>query len=399
MAAEDIKSPPATSNASSGTKRKRAGEHKFYAVKNGHKPGVYSNYNDCQAQVKALLLPASAYSSILVKAFSTAAEAEAFVKSSSDATSTDKGDDAKVTKFYAVQNGRVPGVYTDWASCQKQTVGFHGAKFKSFPTRAEAEAFGNGGKSTGGAVKHVSVDADSPADGSDAASNKEPSAKKQRKGDQPAEATGDWEPGDGPLPEDAEDGFDSTITLDPSGKVQYKTEEQKNAKKKVPTGDFKGGTLTIYTDGSSLGNGKKGAFAGVGVFFGPLDERNVSAPLAGPRQTNQRAELTAIQRALDLAPLTRDVKICTDSKYAIDCATNWIISWKKKDWKTAAGKPVENRDLIEAIDGRLEERKKLNRVTEFKWVKGHADDPGNQAADELAVQAARKALAYANLEA
>ncbi|KAK7533839.1 RNase H domain-containing protein [Phyllosticta citribraziliensis] len=392
MAAEDVKSQPATSNASSGTKRKRAGEHKFYAVKNGHKPGVYSNYNDCQAQVKG-------FKNATFKAFPTAAEAQAFVRSGSDSTTTDKTDDSKVTKFYAVQNGRVPGVYTDWASCQKQTTGFYGAKFKSFATRAEADTFAKGGRPTGGAVGNVSVDADSPADSGDAASNKEPAAKKQRKSNTPAEATGDWEPGDGPLPEDAEDNFDSTIILDPSGKVQYKTEEQKNAKKKVPTGDSKGGSLVIYTDGSSLGNGKKGAFAGVGVFFGPLDERNVSAPLAGPRQTNQRAELTAIQRALNIAPLTRDVEICTDSKYSIDCVTNWIISWKKKDWKTSAGKPVENRDLIEAIDGRMEERKKLNRITKYTWVKGHADNPGNKAADELAVQGARKAMADAKVEA
>ncbi|KAK8200000.1 RNase H domain-containing protein [Phyllosticta capitalensis] len=371
MAADDeVKSQPATSNASSGTKRKRAGP-KFYAVKNGRKPGVYSNWNDCQAQV-------SGFKNAIHQSFSTAAEAHEFIKPK-EIVSVNKGDDTKVSKFYAVQNGHVPGVYTDWASCQEQTVGFHAAKHKAFDTRAEAEEFAKAGRAQGGAIQGVSVYSESPTDGADAASNKGHAAKKQRKSPKSAEPTGDWEPGDGPLPEDAEDGFDPNIMMDPeTGAVKHKTEGQKLAKKKMPTGESKGGVLKIYTDGSSLGNGKKGAIAGVGVFFGPLDERNVSTALAGPRQTNQRAELTAIQRALDLAP--------------------WIGTWKKKDWKTAAGKPVENRDLIEAIDGRIEERKKLGRKTEFKWVKGHAENPGNKAADELAVQGARMAMAEAKKE-
>ncbi|KAF2145937.1 uncharacterized protein K452DRAFT_283228 [Aplosporella prunicola CBS 121167] len=158
----------------------------------------------------------------------------------------------------------------------------------------------------------------------------------------------------------------------------------------MPTGD-KGGMLNIYTDGSSLGNGALGAVAGVGVFFGPQDSRNVSESLVGPRQTNQRAELTAIQRALDIAPLHRDVQIYSDSNYAINCVTVWFHSWRKNNWHTSAKKPVENKDLVETIVARLEERDAAGVKTKFQWLKGHANDPGNIAADALAVTGARNA--------
>ena len=84
----------------------------------------------------------------------------------------------------------------------------------------------------------------------------------------------DYEPGTGPLPPGAEDGFDPNIILDPeSAKVVYKTQEQRQIMKKVGVGSSQTETLRIHTDGSSLGNGKAGAFAGIGVYFGPGDER------------------------------------------------------------------------------------------------------------------------------
>ena len=117
--------------------------------------------------------------------------------------------------------------------------------------------------------------------------------------------------------------------------------------------------------------------------------RNVSETLPGPRQTNQRAELTAIVRALDIAPMDRDVTIITDSRYAIDCVTSWYINWRKNGWKTAAGKSVENKDIVENVLAKIEERKALKVQTLFEWIKGHAQNPGNVEADKLAVNGAR----------
>ncbi|KAJ1937793.1 hypothetical protein EC988_007776, partial [Linderina pennispora] len=107
------------------------------------------------------------------------------------------------------------------------------------------------------------------------------------------------------------------------------------------------GKTNVYTDGASSGNGRDGARAGYGVYYGEGDSRNVSAPLPGPRQTNQRAELTAIRTALEQTQ--GDVVIHTDSKYGIDSVTNWSRNWERNGWKTSKGEPVQNQDLIQDI--------------------------------------------------
>jgi ribonuclease HI len=114
--------------------------------------------------------------------------------------------------------------------------------------------------------------------------------------------------------------------------------------------------------------------------------------LKSGRQTNQRAELTAILRAIDIAPRHRDVTIVTDSRYAIDCVTVWFINWRRNNWMTQDRKPVENRDLVESILVQIEERTELKVKTLFEWVKGHDKDPGNEAADQLAVQGAQEGV-------
>jgi ribonuclease HI len=221
------------------------------------------------------------------------------------------------------------------------------------------------------------------------------------------------------------------VTLNAAGRVAHKTEAEKEKTKAISKERDPPGMLTIYTDGSSLRNGQAGARAGVGVFFGPGDHRyaspmsspeyhactsplpvhvmdrprppieedqvpsnlthrnrNISEALKGSRQTNQRAELTAIVRALDIAPLNRDVTIYTDSRYSINCVTNWYKSWVRNKWMTAKNKPVENKDLIMDIRQKIDEREHLKSETYLVWVKGHADDEGNAAADRLAGEGA-----------
>ena len=98
--------------------------------------------------------------------------------------------------------------------------------------------------------------------------------------DEPIYNEADYEPGMGPLPPGAEDGFDPNIILNPvSGKLVYKTQEQREATKRAPGAGSLTGPIRIHTDGSSLGNGQTGAIAGVGVYFGPLDKRQVSSSL------------------------------------------------------------------------------------------------------------------------
>jgi len=182
-------------------------------------------------------------------------------------------------KFYAVQSGRVPGVYLDWPSAQKQIVGWTKPKHKCFASKAEAEKFVRDGQRT-------TVTANETAPGEAPTTLKlemppskkenKPVAKKQKRSEPGivAYAEEDFEPGTGPLPPGAEDGFDPNVILNGvSGQVEYKSDRQRKAMKLQVTGPSESGMLRIYTDGSSLSNGAAGACAGVGVFFGPSDVR------------------------------------------------------------------------------------------------------------------------------
>jgi ribonuclease HI len=118
-------------------------------------------------------------------------------------------------------------------------------------------------------------------------------------------------------------------------------------------------------------------------------DRNISEPLRGERQTNQRAELTAIARALDHVAIDRTLTIHTDSNYSIKCLTEWFQKWETNKWRNSSGKEVENKDLIKPIIARIREREMCGAKTHLRWIKGHANDPGNTAADLLAVQGSR----------
>jgi len=143
------------------------------------------------------------------------------------------------------------------------------------------------GVADGQAVAGVYIEPDGPSPQVAANMNgnkaSEPPAKKRKKSTEPPYTDvveyydEEYEAGTGPLPFGAEDGFDPRIILDQAtGKVVYKSKDQMDAQKMVPTGETRAGeTLNIWTDGSSLGNGKQGAIAGVGVWFGPSDDRSV----------------------------------------------------------------------------------------------------------------------------
>ena len=161
--------------------------------------------------------------------------------------------------------------------------------------------------------------------------------------------------------------------------------------------DGRDGVVHIYTDGACQGNHRKtGAIAGVGVWFGKNDKRNVSEKLKGPIQTNNRAELTALIRAIevfyegDIKHDTRthnDQKIVlyTDSQYCKNGIEKWMANWKRNGWQTAKKKPVKNKDLGQ----RLDELINIHSV-KLEWVKAHAGIEGNEGADTLAVQGCSK---------
>ena len=139
---------------------------------------------------------------------------------------------------------------------------------------------------------------------------------------------------------------------------------------------------------------RRGALGGIGVYFGPNDARNVSEPLPGHPQTNQRAELMSLIRAVEI--LRREGKssipVClrSDSRYAVSGLTEWVPKWKRNGWTTARGTEVKNQDLWRTLDAEIANLGALRRV-HLIWVKAHAGDRRNEEADRLATEGVRKA--------
>ena len=138
--------------------------------------------------------------------------------------------------------------------------------------------------------------------------------------------------------------------------------------------------LFAYTDGACSGNPGPG---GWGVLMlarengAVIKERTLQGGEA--MTTNNRMELLAAISALEALTRSTEVTIVTDSAYVKNGVTQWIHGWKKRGWKTADGKPVKNVELWQRIDALAQ----LHQV-DWRWVKGHAGDPGNEKADELA---------------
>ncbi|KAI8868883.1 RnaseH-domain-containing protein [Ramicandelaber brevisporus] len=161
-----------------------------------------------------------------------------------------------------------------------------------------------------------------------------------------------------------------------------------------------GSRQVAYTDGSCYNNGSRtSARAGVGVYFGSGDSRNISEPLYSNKQTNNRAELTAVKRALESVPASQPIEIRTDSKYTIESMTKWRHTWERNGYQTASGGDVKNADLVKSITSTIRQREatiasqgggsdsSYGGVT-FTYVPGHAGVAGNEAADALAKQGA-----------
>jgi len=142
-------------------------------------------------------------------------------------------------------------------------------------------------------------------------------------------------------------------------------------------------SVTIYTDGACKGNPGPGGWGAL-MLFGEHEKHLFGGEA---ETTNNRMELLAAIEALDALTRPCKVHLITDSVYMKDGITKWIGNWRRKGWKTAAGKPVKNRDLWERLDQAVERHE-----VHWGWVKGHAGDPGNEKADELANRGVEQCL-------
>lgn len=229
------------------------------------------------------------------------------------------------SKYYVIWQGRETGIFNDWATCKKHIDKFPGAKYKSFKTLAEAEA-AFGGKPT------------KTASGSLKGSN---SPKKK-----PTNTI-------------------KTYTAAEIDKLHIDTK--------------------IYTDGGCEPNpGEAGS--GLAVYRDDKVEE-LWFGLYNPNGTNNTAELSALFEALEMAKKeldkSRSVAIFCDSKYSIQCVTQWAAGWEKKGWKKSGGE-IKNLDLIKKMFALYQELKDSIKVLH---VNGHVGVEGNELADRMSILA------------
>ena len=144
--------------------------------------------------------------------------------------------------------------------------------------------------------------------------------------------------------------------------------------------------ITLYTDGSCLGNPGPGGYAAVLIYKQHRKELAQGYELT----TNNRMELMAVIRALGALKRPCHIVLHTDSQYVLKGITEWITGWKAKGWKTAAKEPVKNADLWQELDAEAARHR-----VDWQWVKGHAGHEGNEEADRLANQAIDEMLGTA----
>ena len=133
--------------------------------------------------------------------------------------------------------------------------------------------------------------------------------------------------------------------------------------------------VIIYTDGACRGNPGPGGWGVIFNYKGKIKELYG----AEKQTTNNRMELMAAIQSLESLTRPCFVQLNSDSSYVLKGITDWMPNWKKRGWKTAAKTPVKNEDLWRRLDAAI-----ARHNVEWKWVKGHSGDTGNDRADALA---------------
>ncbi len=220
-------------------------------------------------------------------------------------------------KYYVVWQGRETGIFTDWSTCKKHIDHFAGARYKSFKTLGEAEAAFKG--------------APKPAGSKGTAGKKKPGLK--------------------------------TYTANEISAMKIETK--------------------IFTDGGCEPNpGKAGS--GVAVYRNDVIDE-LWYGLYNPKGTNNTAELNALYQALVMAKEEvshkKTVVIFCDSKYSIQCVTQWAVNWQKKGWKKSGGE-IKNLELIKEMFALHQE---LKNDIQVLHVNGHVGVEGNELADRMSI--------------
>jgi ribonuclease HI len=227
--------------------------------------------------------------------------------------------------FYAIAHGKTQAIVNTWPECRDLTEGFSGSVYKKFDNREDAEMFL----------------------------------------------------------------IQSTLLMKPVSKQTAKEPKQSKATKTSTKAivEIEASTFVpdyyVYTDGSCSNNGSRHAAAGVGIYFGEHDPRNVSQRVEG-KQTNNTAELGAIHHLYNLIEPDiqqgKRIAVVSDSEYAIRCATTYGAKQAKAGWPA-----IPNRDLVKAIYEAYSDKPKV----QFVHIMAHTEKTdvhslGNDGADRLA---------------
>ncbi|XP_018416004.1 PREDICTED: ribonuclease H1-like [Nanorana parkeri] len=271
-----------------------------------------------------------------------------------------------VNMFYAVRRGRNPGVYSTWDECKEQVERFAGARYKKFACEEEAWKFVRETEGAPAKSSESSGGTQNPSASKEKQDNVLPSFRAKR-----------------PLQ------LSSISTTDQSSPKRTKLIDISALPPMIGHSFTNMGDATVvYTDGCCSQNGKLKARAGIGVYWGPNHPMNVAEKLDG-RQTNQRAEIQAACKAIEQAKSQNIAKLVlyTDSMFTINAITKWIHTWKKNGWKLSTGADVKNREDFEKLHS-------LVNGIDVKWIHipGHAGFGGNEEADRLAREGAKKSL-------
>ena len=143
--------------------------------------------------------------------------------------------------------------------------------------------------------------------------------------------------------------------------------------------------VVIYTDGACKGNPGPGGWGA--TLSTPGFEKEIFGGDLGT--TNNRMELSAVIEALAALKRPCSVTLYLDSEYVRKGITEWVHGWKARGWRTAAKTPVKNVDLWQRLDTLVGTS---GHKIDWRWVKGHAGDPGNERADALANKGVERAL-------
>ena len=135
--------------------------------------------------------------------------------------------------------------------------------------------------------------------------------------------------------------------------------------------------VRIYTDGACKGNPGPGGW-GVVLLAGTTEKELFGGEAL---TTNNRMELMAVIEALTALKRPCAVTLYLDSEYVRKGITEWIAGWKARGWRTASRQPVKNVDLWQRLDALVAGS---GHTIDWRWVKGHSGDPGNERADRLA---------------